>query len=150
MNTHELIARAVIINKEKILLCKGIVLNHFFFPGGHVEFTEHIEQALARELKEECGGDVMKTACMGVVENIWHDGKQDKDRHELNVFFHTTLKSYRVKSLEDELEFQWISLEKLSKIHINPTIIARLIQKWLKNKHMFFVSHIDEHSKKTK
>ena len=146
MNTHELIARAVIINKENILLCKGITSNHLFFPGGHVEFTEHIEKALAREIKEECDGDVTKTECMGIVENVWQDGK--KQRHELNVLFRTALKSYHVKSIEKELEFHWIPLKKLSKMNIKPVVIPRLIQKWLKNKHIFFVSHIDEHSKK--
>lgn len=52
-NIHVL-SRAVVIEKEHILLCKTIALNpdFFFLPGGHIEQGEGAQQALLRELRE--------------------------------------------------------------------------------------------------
>lgn len=54
--THVL-ARAIIISNDYILLCKTTNLhpNFYFTPGGHIEPTENAKQALQRELLEETG-----------------------------------------------------------------------------------------------
>ena len=50
-NIHVL-ARAVIIDDSKIMLCKttGLNNNFYFLPGGHIENNEKAEDALLREL----------------------------------------------------------------------------------------------------
>ncbi|WP_404401469.1 8-oxo-dGTP diphosphatase MutT [Idiomarina seosinensis] len=43
------------------------------FPGGKVEADESVQQALARELKEECNIEVMDCAPLTVVEHQYED-----------------------------------------------------------------------------
>lgn len=51
----EIISRGIFVKDGKILLCRSVEDDHFFLPGGHVEFGESGEVALAREMKEETG-----------------------------------------------------------------------------------------------
>ena len=58
MNNQEkihVISRAVIIDKNNILLCKTLELeiSFYFLPGGHIENGESAENSLLRELQEE-------------------------------------------------------------------------------------------------
>lgn len=58
---HELIDFAVdvfIVYKNKVLLVHHIEQNKWLPVGGHVELNEDPEQALFREIKEECGLEV--------------------------------------------------------------------------------------------
>ncbi len=49
-------ARAIIINsKEEVLMSFSNGLNHYEFPGGHLEKGETLQVALKREIKEETG-----------------------------------------------------------------------------------------------
>lgn len=49
---------AVIVFKNKVLMIHHKQLNMWLFVGGHVELDEDPEEALYREIKEECGLDV--------------------------------------------------------------------------------------------
>ena len=101
--SFELIARAVIRDKNRILLCKRKDRDYSFLPGGHVEFGEPTEAALAREIKEELGVSITSSKFIGALENIFiHDGQK---RHELNLVFEVSLDRISDKSAEDHIEF---------------------------------------------
>lgn len=70
MPNIEIITRALILNKDKILLCKKKGKKYYFLPGGHVEFGESAEQALGRELKEELNIQTEIIDYIGTVENM--------------------------------------------------------------------------------
>ena len=47
-------ARAILINSNnEILMCYSNGLQHYEFPGGHLEKNETLEDGLKREIKEE-------------------------------------------------------------------------------------------------
>ena len=49
-------ARAIIINsKNEVLMCYSNELQHYEFPGGHLEENETLEEGLKREILEETG-----------------------------------------------------------------------------------------------
>ena len=49
-------ARAILINSNnEILMCYSNGLQHYEFPGGHLEKNETLEDGLKREIKEETG-----------------------------------------------------------------------------------------------
>lgn len=39
----EILVRAIVQDKEKILVCEKVGKKYFFFPGGHVEFGESVK-----------------------------------------------------------------------------------------------------------
>lgn len=49
---------AVIVYKNKVLLIHHKTYDRWLFVGGHVELDENPEQALFREIEEECGLEV--------------------------------------------------------------------------------------------
>jgi 8-oxo-dGTP pyrophosphatase MutT (NUDIX family) len=58
---HELIdfvVNAFIVYKDKVLLIHHKKLNMWLSVGGHIELNENPEEALFREIKEECGLEV--------------------------------------------------------------------------------------------
>ena len=68
-----------IINKKgEILLLKRRkepYIGIWALPGGSMEFGEHLEEALEREIKEETNIDVKFTNLKGLVHEILYDGK---------------------------------------------------------------------------
>lgn len=85
----EIIARAVILNRGRILLCRIKGSSWYFLPGGHVESQEKVTQALRRELKEELRANIRILKFIGAVENFYEDGK--RQRHEVNLVFQSKL-----------------------------------------------------------
>lgn len=56
----EVCARLVILVGESILVCRATDKDHYFLPGGHVEYGEDISAALSREMVEELGVIIKK------------------------------------------------------------------------------------------
>lgn len=137
-NNFEICARGIIIQGSKILLCKLKIKKNYFFPGGHVEFGEKADIALARELKEEVGVAVKKIKFIGTNENLYRQGR--KLIHELNVVFEITLGKKIPNVLEDHLEFKWADIRQLPKMKVYPTAIKNSVLKWIKNKRVFWSS----------
>jgi len=72
----EVLVRAIIQKKGKILICKKIGKdyrgkNYYFFPGGHLDFGESAKEALKRELMEELGLKIKKSSFIGISEHLF-------------------------------------------------------------------------------
>jgi 8-oxo-dGTP pyrophosphatase MutT (NUDIX family) len=116
-------ARAVIINKNKILMVRLGKTKEYKFPGGGIEENETTEEALKREVLEEAGCNVTK-----IVEKIGmmiEFGIAEEDR---NSIFKMVSAYYAVKiddnqfdqkldKYEEDLEFIpcWTKIEKAYK-----------------------------------
>lgn len=50
--------RAIIIKNDHVLLAYSPERDFYFYIGGKIDFGETIKRAFAREIKEECQGDV--------------------------------------------------------------------------------------------
>lgn len=141
-NDHiELIARAVVIHEDAILLCKPKEADHFYFPGGHVEFEEDISTALKRELKEETNATVTETRFIGVWENdffknSFHEKPQQK--HEVNVVFEAKIASPDIKNMEDHIESRWVPLVEFKEGRVLPVLLKEKVLQWIQDKQVFF------------
>lgn len=136
-DSFEVIARAVIVQNGKILLCKGSGKEYFFFPGGHVEKGESTEVALKRELFEELGADSGRMSFIGAVENIFRDSY---DHHEINLVFEVEVMGNEFQSKEDHLEFEMLSTDKFGKAEVLPPTLKESVLKWLEDKKKFWRS----------
>lgn len=138
MQNFELIARAVIIQDNKILLCKRKDLDYYFLPGGHVEFGEKAETAIAREIKEELGIEVSELSFIGSSENFFT--QDDARHHEFNLVFSAQIGGASVRSIEDHLEFTFFNGNEFADTNILPVSLKSAIFKWQKNSQIFWAS----------
>lgn len=136
----EVLVRAIIQEKGKILVCKKIGKKYYFFPGGHVEFGESAKEALVRELKEELGLKIKKSNFIGGSEHLFtEDGKK---HHEINLVFDVKIDKLTFKSKEDYLEFFLKTKKGFLKEKVLPKVLTKAVLKWLKTKNLFWVSEI--------
>ena len=134
----ELIVRAVISKNNKILVCENIRKkdDYYYFPGGHIEFGEPAQIALARELKEELDLSVKNMKFIGAIENVFKQNK--KVHHEINLVFNVTADKTKDTSCEDHLGFLFLDKKKFSKENILPKALKESVLKWQKDKKIFF------------
>ena len=115
--------RAVIIKENKILMVHLGKTNEYKFPGGGIEENETVEEALAREVLEEAGCNVIRIEeKIGIMIEL---GIAEEDE---NSIFKMISEYYAVKigdnqfdqkldKYEEELEFMpcWTEIEKAYK-----------------------------------
>ncbi len=121
----EVIARALVIKENKILLCKGKADDYYYLPGGHVEFGELIEDALKREIMEELGVEVKNIKPLFMLENIFE--QKEVKRHEFSHVFEVELKTHDFNITEDHIEFSWHNLSELENIDLLPEVLKERI-----------------------
>ncbi|MCX6763595.1 MAG: NUDIX domain-containing protein [Candidatus Moranbacteria bacterium] len=134
----EVIARAIILRENKILICRSQGHPWWFFPGGHIEFGEKSAEALEREIQEEIGSEIKNINFVGAVEN--HFRQNGQIHHEFNLVFRAELKDQCVDSREDHLKFKWLDLKSVPPARIYPVALKKALLKWIKDGKIFWVS----------
>lgn len=134
-------SRAVIVNRNHILLCKtvGLKQNFYFLPGGHIEHGESAKDAMIRELMEELGLEFKIQRFLGCLEYSFDPKIIQHAKchtHEYSLIFEISndlLISYDqpLKQMEDHIEMNWIPLVNLNLIDLRPEPLKMLIPKWL-------------------
>lgn len=133
------IARGVCVKEGKILLCENKKRGFFYLPGGHVEHQESAEQALVRELQEEIGVQVSVQKLLGIFEYVFvPDNPHKCHNHEYNFIFQVNASDLSVghslPSLEEDIAFQWISLDELNNVLFKPQMLKEPLLDWLKGR----------------
>lgn len=135
----EVIARGVLIDQGRVLVCQNKKHGHCFLPGGHVDFNEAAAVALAREVREELGVELEVGRFLGMCEAAFDQpsrkGEGVKRHHELNLVFllcpphPATFRAIDLASQEDHIQFVWIALSDLAhgSTRLLPTGIESLI-----------------------
>ncbi len=119
----EIIARGVLFQGSRVLLCRNIRAGYYYLPGGHVEFGEPATKALEREFKEECGLSVAAGKCVLVSEGCFKTGI--KEHHEINLVFHVEQAgggdpSQPIKSNEPDIAFEWVEVAAVLETDLRP------------------------------
>ncbi len=127
------LARAVIIDDNKLLVTTDVKRETSFLPGGHVNYGEKITDGLLRELKEELGQEFKIEYFLGAIEAGWD--YQAHLYHEINLFFLVSnfdknLLS-NLSSQEAGLRLDWLPLSRLNGAHFYPQVLKEKIPQWL-------------------
>ncbi len=127
-NNYIQVAVGVVVNNQQVFITQRHLAAHqggkWEFPGGKVEANESVYQALARELKEEIGIEVL--ACQPLC-NIQHD-YGDK-QVQLSVFI---VEQYLNEPQAQEGQAQrWVAINQLARLDFpkaNEAIITALTE----------------------
>ncbi|NTU66805.1 MAG: NUDIX domain-containing protein [Candidatus Moranbacteria bacterium] len=138
MSDFELAARAVIIKNGRMLLCKPVDKDWYFFPGGHVEFGEKTEDALARELNEEMNIVPEDISFIGLIENRFE--RDNEKYHEIDVVFKVGIGSQEISEREDHIGFEWVDIESLKEKQALPIALKDAIIEWMSDGKAFWGS----------
>ena len=136
----EVLVRAIIQDKGRVLVCKKVGKRYYFFPGGHLNFGESTKEALNREIKEELGITIKKCFFIGGSEHVFIEDRIK--HHEINLAFWLPIKKINTESKENHLQFFLIDKNQLAKENILPVVLKKAVLKWLKDKKLFWVSQI--------
>ncbi len=134
---HELIdftVAAYIVHDKKVLLIHHKKLNMWLPVGGHIELNEDTDQALLREIGEECG---LREEDMTFIENRpkntqhsflltpqyidIHDITNDH-RHVGLIYFVKSRKPDILYNAEEHNSIKWFSPEDLDNMEILPHV----------------------------
>lgn len=134
------LARAVIIDRDHILLCQtqNLPISFYFLPGGHVEHGESAQDGLLRELIEEAGATARIKRFLGCLEHSFEPAYSSIcHNHEYNLMFEVEsddLKFGRdIPQIEAHIKLVWIPLNALAKIDLRAPSMKELVVKWLKS-----------------
>ena len=143
MKKFNLIARALILNSQQVLLAHQKGANNTFLPGGHIQIGESAATALKREINEELGLSSELEGFLGYVENVWKDG--EIENFEINLIFNASISNLDFNSplisYEEHLEFFWSSVGDLKRNNLLPFPLQKLIKNYLSgNKSIWWAS----------
>ncbi len=113
---------ALIFNDEgKILLVErgnAPLAGYWALPGGGVETGERLEDAMAREVREETGLEVSVESIATVFERIMHDEAGACEYHYVLIDFYCTIIGGVLQAGDDSRQVCWRDLNDLDSIEL--------------------------------
>jgi 8-oxo-dGTP pyrophosphatase MutT (NUDIX family) len=129
MKRFHIIARALVLSGQHVLLAHQKGASNTFLPGGHIDTGESAAFSIQREIHEELGLDSEIEHFLGCVEADWVVGGQEN--YEINLIFKTKINDLNhespLVSREKHLEFFWSQVSDLDKNNLLPYPLRKLI-----------------------
>jgi 8-oxo-dGTP pyrophosphatase MutT (NUDIX family) len=104
----DFVTNVLIVNKERVLLVDHKKLKMWLPIGGHIELNEDPDQALRREIKEECGLEV---------EIISKKSLPDK-KHIKFLYLPSFLDIHKIDDKHRHIAFGYIAKSKTDKVKL--------------------------------
>ena len=115
---------AIIVQDGKILIVRRSSepgKGKWSVPGGLVELGETVEQAVVREVREECGLDVEVDRLIDVVDSMTFDRNGRLKYHFIILDFFVKIKGGELRPGDDAKEAMWVSLEEVENYDLTKT-----------------------------
>jgi 8-oxo-dGTP pyrophosphatase MutT (NUDIX family) len=147
---HRTAVRAVIRRGRELLMVFSSAVGDYKFPGGGVDVGESHEQALARELREECGASLLSVdgELGAVIEyNLAKEKEFDTFKMTSHYYFCHVGDDFGAQKLDDyerDLGFKpvWVDVDlAISTNHL--LLNADKIPEWLKRE-VFVLNYIEQ------
>ncbi|MNM65587.1 hypothetical protein D3C81_770390 [compost metagenome] len=121
----------IVIQNSKVLFQQTKGQNHWFLPGGRVEFHEDSLETISREIQEEFGLEVYDKTLVWIVENFFD--LEGIKFHEIGFYYLITIDQIMDFSseigIEDGFVTAWIELDHLNEYNIVPDFLKEELKK---------------------
>lgn len=112
-------AYGIVLHESKILLSNTRSTGKFSLPGGAIDQGERLEDALGRELREECGIEASIEKFLDFEERFFYYNPLDKAWHVLAFIYLCSPKTFELTDAANELGDEsesprWVPVETLS------------------------------------
>ncbi len=114
----------VLVEAKRVLLvlrgqspAKGL----WSFPGGRVELAERLEEAVRRELREECGIEVAVGSLVDAIDAI--EGKGESVSHWVLAIFRVERVEGEIEPGDDAVAARWVTLDELRQLPTAPRVL---------------------------
>ena len=147
---HRTAVRAVIQRGQTLLLIHSVNVGDYKFPGGGVDAGETHEQALRREVREECGAELSHIGDeIGSVVEYNHAKESEFDTFKMTSHYYRCevadgFGAQKLDGYERDLGFtpMWIDIEEA--IRVNKSLLASANPpEWLKRE-IFLLEYLRE------
>ena len=103
---------------------------YWLLPGGALELGETLEEAVHREVREECSIGLTLRGPLGVVESISPD--RGRSRHVVHFMYAATAapNAEAVASDSAILEVRWVTAQEVGSMVVHPPIVD-LVTDWM-------------------
>lgn len=117
--THFVSAAGLVVNEKKEILLINNPKRGWEYPGGMVEPGESLQEALKREIREETGVEVEIIGFVGICKNVQRD--------IVNIDFICKYTEGELKTSEESIEVEWVTIQEALSRVMNPLTKKRLI-----------------------
>ena len=145
---HRTAVRAIILHGRELLMVFSSAVGDYKFPGGGVDLGETHEQALARELREECGASLLSVdgELGAVIEyNFSKEKEFDVFKMTSHYYFCRAGNDFGAQKLDDyerDLGFKPVWVELNFAISANRSLIdSQTPPEWLRRE-VFVLEYI--------
>jgi ADP-ribose pyrophosphatase YjhB (NUDIX family) len=139
----EVIVRAIIVVKGKMLFQRNLEGGELALPGGHIEKGETVKQTLIRELEEESGLKIFVGKLVYINENYFE--QQGEEVHEIGFYFLASVIGDvpdEIESKEGHIDFRFVDLDEITKKEVYPTFLRSVLPEDAKNEFSGLVKHL--------
>jgi ADP-ribose pyrophosphatase YjhB (NUDIX family) len=107
-------SRCIFLKDGKILLCRTVGLDYYFFPGGSLMAGESQEEVLAREIGEEFNSGVKNLKPLTTIENT--DFKETITMFSGDLVNEDVYGKAKMKLADgSNIEAEWVPVESIKK-----------------------------------
>jgi 8-oxo-dGTP diphosphatase len=92
-------------------------------PGGLVELGETTEEAIRREVREECGCDVRLVGLAGVLERVIRDEAGRVRYHYVLVDYAAIADSDDICAGTDAAEARWVDVDEVGRLDVTDGLV---------------------------
>lgn len=91
-------------------------------PGGRVRQGENLEEAVKREIREECGIEIEVRDLITLFEYIEHDESEKVKYHYIVFDFAAEYRSGRLMHSSDADDARWVPIQKLDEYSLTDAV----------------------------
>lgn len=125
-------ACAVVIKDGRLLCMRDEVAPYYYLLGGRVEIFETAEQAVLREILEECGTYATIIRPLWLAQSFFVEALKRQKYHEICIYYlingvdFPSDNFYRKEGKHD-FSFEWVPFDCLKEKYLKPEFIKREI-----------------------